>query len=65
MRDGLFDDAFVPEASPPLAPEVLRAMHGFLFCQGRIDQLPLYDAVHGIDDWELMTELFATLNAPR
>lgn len=48
-----------PEA--PL-PAVERALHCWNFCDGwNPAVLPLYDATHGIDDWELMLELLAEL----
>lgn len=50
-----------PEEAP-LLPDALRAMHCWNFCRGgRLELLPLYDAVHGIEDWELTTELLAVI----
>lgn len=38
-----------------LLPEVVRAVHCWRFCDGWAPSvLPLYDAVHGIDDWEAL-----------
>jgi hypothetical protein len=46
----------------PLLPDALRAMHCWNFCRGgRLELLPLYHAVHGIEDWELTTELLAVI----
>ena len=51
-----------PEEAP-LLPDALRAMHCWNFCRGgRRELLPLYHAVHGVDDWELLTDLMAVIN---
>lgn len=51
---------------PPPPPEplacVLRAMHCWNFCRGRREHLPLYDAIHGIEDWDLTLALMADID---
>lgn len=45
-----------------LLPEVARAVHCWRFCDGwNPNALELYDALHGIDDWEGLTALLETM----
>lgn len=58
--EDLFEEETPPEPLPPLAAQ---AVHAYTFCQGgRVDLLPLYAAVHGLDDWEMVTALFAVID---
>lgn len=62
MHDEFFDVADAPEE--PLAeplPEVLRAMHCWNFCRGRMDLVPLYHAMHGLPDWDLTLALMGAI----
>jgi predicted nucleotidyltransferase len=50
------------EKPEDILPAVARAVHCWTFCDGWNPMaLPLYDAAHGIDDWEMMLELLTTL----
>ena len=51
------------EPLEPLCADAARALHGWNFCRGgRLELLPLYHAVYGVDDWELFTDLMAVIN---
>lgn len=56
-----FDFSAGEEEPPPLVPAAARAIHCWRFCGGNLALLPLYDALHGVPDWELMTELLGTI----
>lgn len=52
----------VYEPPPELLPVVAAAVHCWKFCDGwQPTVLPLYHALHGIDDWELLTTLLAAI----
>jgi hypothetical protein len=58
--EGLFEEEAPPPDMPPLAAQ---AVHAYTFCQGgRVELVPLYAAVHGLDDWEMVTALFAVID---
>jgi hypothetical protein len=59
---GLEDLDFSPPPPPEPLPAVLRAMHCWNFCRGRREQLPLYHAIHGLDDWDLTLALMGEID---
>lgn len=61
--DPIFGDLGADDPPPPLLPACLAAAHCFAFCSGKLQLLTLYHALHGIDDWELTTELFNVIGA--
>lgn len=60
-RGGEPDAIFGTQAGPALEvepqPAALRALHCWNFCRGKVAQLPLYHAVHGLPDWDLTLAL--------